>query len=165
MITVLDRADPRRGDAVALRGGLAMRGVGPVKRAAHVLGISERLMEDWRTGADKSPIVRTGKIVATLAAHEGLTPWPLLAYLRSEAMAAMAHVSDAALVRRFWRVMEEEAEAEGRENAAQQMYARSGDLEALERATLSEATLQEELAALCRELRRREIDPRDHGRR
>lgn len=130
-----------------------------IKQLALAGAISDRSASRWRVEGRGNPVFDLTGIVywlARLGQHAGV----LIAHLNATLAHGLMPISPDELVTRFWDLMGAESEAEGRENRASSMFARSGDLYELERATLDEAGVQHELAAVCRELRRRKIDPR-----
>jgi hypothetical protein len=112
-----------------------------------------------RNGGRGSFIHKTTVLTYRLANRSAARAWALVAHLKTTLKAALMPTTDAELVLRFWELMDAEADCEGRENTEQGRLARSRDLEALKRATLAEAAVQEELAAVIQELQRRRIDP------
>lgn len=153
-------ADPVLDDLLAAATAVSLDlATSQVKHLARAGAISPQSASRWRIEGKGNPLFDLTKLIYRLmqmGQHAGV--------IVAHAMTTLAHslmpVSDADLVARFWRLMEEEAAKEGRENSAQNTLARTGDLEELERATLDEAGTQVELAATARELRRRRIDPR-----
>lgn len=129
------------------------------KRLARAGGISASRASRWRTEGRGNPLWDVTSLVYRLGAF-GEHPGAVVAHLLTTMRQAMMPLSDADLVRRFWTLMEEEDDAECAENKASARLANGGTMEDLERASLEEATLQQELAATIRELRRRRIDPR-----
>jgi len=130
-----------------------------VKQLARAGGISSQSASRWRIRGRGNPLYDITAIIYRLMAcgqHAGAIVAHTMAVLHQSLMPT----SDADLVHRFWSLIELESEAEGRENKATGTFGLTGDLEGLERATLDEAGYAVELAACCRELRRRRIDPR-----
>jgi hypothetical protein len=129
-----------------------------LKHIARAGGISVSRASRWRTEGAGNPLFDTSQFVYGLA-QTGQNPAAIVAHLTMILHHGMLGASDDALVQRFWLLMEEEEKAECRENTASKMLARTGDLAALRRALLDEASRQEQLAAVCLELERRGIDP------
>lgn len=157
--------DPREIDALRMRAGWAIGALGPTKKVARALGVSERAVQAWRTGEKPSAPSRCAEMFRKLTAA-GLSPFAILAYLEAECAGAMMQMSDDALVERFWALMEEETRAEGELNRIQTAFARPIGRQAtldeiIEHAT-EHGTALNELRYVARELRRRQIDPRTH---
>lgn len=133
-----------------------------VKQLARAGGISSQSASRWRLEGRGNPAHEYSRIVYHLSAM-GQRAGALVAL----AMTALRHgqmpLSDDDLVRRFWDLMESENAIEGRGNQVQSTFAVRGNLEALERAATEIGAVATELAACCRELRRRRIDPRQHA--
>jgi hypothetical protein len=150
------RVEELQASAVALSLDLA---TSQRKHLAVAGGVTVSRASRWATEGRGNPLFDlTQMIVSLTAANQH--PGALIAHAHMAMEAALMSVSDADLVRRFWEAMGREAEKEGAENRVSQTFARTGDLEALRRAMLDEAALQTEIAALCLEMERREIDPR-----
>ena len=98
-----------------------------------------------------------------LARTQGAFASTLIARCRSVHAQALMPISDADLVDRFWTLTAIECTHEGEENNACAQFGRTGDLTGFGEALLKEAATQEELAAVCRELARRKIDPRTYN--
>lgn len=157
--------DPREIDALRMRAGWAIGALGPTKKVARALGVSERAVQAWRAGEKPSALARCGEMFRKLTAA-GLSPFAGLAFLEAECAGAMMHMSDDALVERFWALMDEETAAEGALNKIQQAFIRPIGQQTtlddiIEHAT-EHGTALNELRYVARELRRRQIDPRTH---
>lgn len=131
-----------------------------IKQLARAGSISGQRASAWRREGKGNPLYDLNVIVYRLTVM-GQHPGALLASLHAAMNQALLGLSDGQLVERFWTHCRRENEKEARENLASTMFADSGDLEELERAGLAEAGEEMERAAVCRELRRRSIDPRD----
>lgn len=124
--------------------------------------ISKSRASRWTREGRGSPLYDVTTLIYHLTAA-GQSAGAIVAHAFTTLHHALMPIEDATLVRRFWELMGSESEKEGVENRAQSTFAVTGDLDGLERATLAEAAEQQELAAVCRELRRRGIDPRTQG--
>lgn len=142
--------------ATALSLDLSVTGLKHLQNAG---GISKSRASRWRSEGRGNPLFDVTALIYRLTAT-GQSAGAIVAHAFTTLHQALMPISDAELVRRFWLLMGEESEAEGRENLKQATFGYSGDLEGLERAALEEAGTQHELSAVCRELRRRGIDPR-----
>lgn len=140
--------------AVAL--DLSKSGLKHLERAG---GISKSRASRWCSEGKGSPLFDVTVVIYRLM-QAGQHAGAIAAHVLTTLHASLMPISDAELVRRFWTLMGTESDVEGRENREQATYAVTGDLEGLERATLDEAGVAHELAAVIRELRRRGIDPR-----
>lgn len=165
MATTMIQVDPRETDALHVRAGWAVGAMGPTKRVARALGVSERAVQAWRAGEKPSALARCGEMFRKLTAA-GLSPFAGLAYLEAECAGAMMQMSDDALVERFWTLMQEETKAEGELNEIQGAFTNPIGQQAtlddiIEHAT-EHGTALNELRYVARELRRRQIDPRTH---
>jgi hypothetical protein len=157
--------DPRVLDGIAGTTAVALRAASPRgKRLAAVAGVSESRVSRWRSEGRGNPAFDFALLIHALADQPHCNAGVLVALARSTLDQALMPISDADLVRRFWTLMEEESIAEGRENMRQAMFALDGNLGGLADTALREAGLTEELAAVCRELQRRRIDPRQEPR-
>lgn len=152
-------SDPRLSDLHASTTADALDLAGGIKQLALAGGISGSRASAWRKEGKGNPLYDVTELVGKLAALNQ-HPGAIVAHLYAALHFGLMSATDADLVRRFWSLMEREAEKEGRENGVSQTYARSGDLAGLRRAMLEEAGVQQELAALTLELERRDIDPR-----
>lgn len=161
MATTMIQVDPREIDALHVRAGWAVGAMGPTKRVARALGVSERAVQAWRAGERPSALARCGEMFRKLTAA-GMSPFAGLAFLEAECAGAMMQMSDDALVERFWTLMDEETERQGRLDATQVGFARTGDLRAIEDEAGEHGASLSELRYVARELRRRQIDPRTH---
>lgn len=130
-----------------------------LKHLAKAGGISISRASRWSRDGRGNPLWDVTTAIYRLV-EAGQHPGMIVAHIHTTLSQALMPTTDEALVERFWKLMEEESELEGSENRAQATYARTGDIAALEGATLREAGIQQDLAAVCRELRRRGIDPR-----
>lgn len=125
-------------------------------------GISKTRASRWTKEGKGNPLFDVTKVVYGLM-KAGQHAGTIAAHILTTIAQSLMPVSDAELVDRFWKLMGTESDVEGRENRIQSTFAVTGDLDGLERATLDEAGVAHELAAVCRELRRRRIDPRRFG--
>lgn len=132
-----------------------------LKQLAIAGKVSPSRASRWRKTGRGNPVYDVTQVIYWLT-HMGQNSGAIVSHAQTTLHHALLPVSDDDLVERFWRLMGTESEAEGRENRATSMFGATGDLETIERAMLDEAGIQTELAAVCRELRRREIDPRTH---
>lgn len=137
--------------------------VNQVKHLAKAGGVSPSQASRWHTHGRGNPVFDITTMIYRLTQMRQ-NPGVLIAHAQATLHHSLMPINDAELVERFFTLTEKECEAEGGENKTQAMFARTGDLEELERATIREAGIQTELAAVCRELRRRRIDPRTFGR-
>ena len=154
-------SDPILDDLLASATAMSLElATSQVKHLAVAGAISVQSASRWRIEGKGNPLFDLTRIVYRLM-QMGQHAGALVAHTMSALSHALMPISDADLVARFWSLMDDEAVKEGRENQAQNGFARSGDLKALERATMDEAGTQVELAACARELRRRRIDPRE----
>lgn len=154
-------ADPVLNDHLAAGVGLALDlCTTQVKQLAKAAGISPQRASAWRTEGKGNPVFEITSVVYHLT-RMGQHPGALIGQIHTAMYQGMLGTSDVDLVRRFWTLMEQESVKEGRENAAAATFANTGDLERLERTKMDEAATEFELAALSRELRRRNIDPRN----
>jgi hypothetical protein len=135
---------------------MSVSGLKHIERAA---GISKSRASRWSREGEGNPLYDVNQIVYKLAAL-GQHPGAIVASVYQTLHHGMMSLSDAALVERFWKLMRLEAEAQGREDAASQTFAQTGDLGTLRRALLDEAGREQELAAVALELDQRGIDPR-----
>lgn len=153
-------ADPVLDDHLAAGVGLALDlCTSQVKQLARAAGITPQRASAWRIAGKGNPVYEISSVVYNLT-RMGYHPGALIGQVHTAMYQGMLGVSDAELVRRFWSLMESENTKEGAENAASATFARTGDLESLERTKMDEAATEFEIAALSRELRRRGIDPR-----
>lgn len=164
MATAANQLEPARRDWIRRRAALSLDECGPSNRiTAKALDLREDTTSRMRNARRANPISRFFEIIWKLAVHARTTPWPILMEAESIAeQALMTGMDDHQLVRRFHELVREESRRQGGEDSAttDHLTGECNDLEALERAHLDEAALQREFAAVCRELRRREIDPR-----
>lgn len=143
--------------ATALCADLATADVAELARAGE---FSPQWASEIRNHGGKGSFLHKSTVlVYRLARRRANRAWAVVAHLKATLKAALMPTTDADLIERFWELLDAEGEAEGRENIEQGRLARTRDLDALERATLAEAAVQEELAAVIQELRRRRIDP------
>lgn len=157
---VLPGRDPRAEDVLASGVALALdMATGPVKRLAAAGSISPQRASAWRSEGKGSPLFDISLIVYNLTVN-GDHPGAVVAQVHTAMMQGLLTMTTDALVRRFWTLTDEEHDAECSENRKLSEFQQTGDLEALERADMGEAMLQLERAAVCRELRRRGVDPR-----
>lgn len=124
-------------------------------RAGHIS--ASWASEMRRTGGKGGFLHKTTVLTYGLAKAKSARAWAVLVHLKVTLKQALMPTDREELIARFWELTELEAEVEGRENLEQSRVRR--DLEALKRATLAEAAVQEELAAVIEELQRRRIDP------
>lgn len=157
MLTV---SDPRLSDLHASTTATALDMAAGIKRLALAGGISGKRASAWRKEGRGNPLYEVTELVGKLAALNE-HPGAIVAHVSAALHYGFLSMTDADLVRRFWDLMRNEAEAEGRENVASQTFGHTGDLSALRRAMLDEAGRQQELAGVTLELERRGIDPRD----
>lgn len=154
-------ADPMLDDHLAAGVGLALDlCTSAVKQLAKAGNISPQRASAWRLEGKGNPVYEVTTLIYHLT-RMGQHPGALLAQFHTAMYQAHLGISDAALVHRFWKLMELECVKEGRENAASVTFGKTGDLERLERTKMDEAATEFEIAALARELRRRGIDPLD----
>jgi hypothetical protein len=153
-------ADPVLDDLLKSATALSLEmATSQVKHLAKAGGISASRASRWRVHGEGNPLFDLTGLVYRLGAM-GQHPGAVAAHVLTTLYHSLMPISDTDLVRRFWNLMDREGDAECRENKAQGRLAGGGSLEDLERATLEEAGVQQELAATIRELRRRGIDPR-----
>jgi hypothetical protein len=131
-----------------------------IKQLARAGSISGQRASAWRKEGKGNPLYDLNLVVYRLTVM-GQHPGAILASLHAAMNQGLLGLSDDQLVDRFWALSRGESEKEARENTASALFAQTGDLEELERAGLAEAGVEMERAAVCRELRRRSIDPRD----
>lgn len=112
-----------------------------------------------RNGGRGSFLHRTTVLAYRLAQINSARAWTLVSHLKATAKQAIMPISTSDLIERFWELIEAENAAEARENLAMGRMARTHDLEALKRACLAEAAIQEELAAVISEIQRRRVNP------
>lgn len=162
MSTALRERDPRTADRLLEMAGkgLDLACDGNNGRLARTIGADKADASRWRRGQRNGRHARFFADVYNLAANEKTNPWALLAEAHAAAESGMMALSDEALVRRFAELMRHEAEREGTENGLSQTFALTGDLASLADALIAEAGVEMELAAVCRELDRRGLDPR-----
>lgn len=130
-----------------------------IKHLAKAGGISGSRASRWRTEGKGNPLYDLTSVVYRLGVM-GQHPGAIVAHVLTTMRQALMPVSNDELVRRFWDLMEREDDAECAENKAAARLANGGTLEDVERASLEESAIQQELAATIRELRRRGVDPR-----
>lgn len=156
-------ADPILDDLLAEATGMALTlsttGLKHIERAG---GISKARASRWTREGRGNPLYDITVILYRLTVA-GQSAGAIVSHAIATLHHGLMPTNDAALVERFWKLMGVESVKEGCENGAQSEFGRSGDLAELERATLDEAGIQQELAAVCRELRRRKIDPRKYA--
>lgn len=157
----LSVCDPRLSDMHAATTAEALELASGIKQLALAGGISGKRASAWRIEGKGNPLYDVTRVVEGLAALNQ-HPGAIVAHVYMSLHHGLMSATDADLVRRFWSLMEREAEKEGRENGASQMYGRTGDLAGLRRAMLDEAGVQQEIAAVTLELERRGIDPRTY---
>lgn len=159
------RFSPRHADAVAELSASALRLAAPSSKAlGNAGGVSQKRGSAWWTTGRGSPVYDCFALLYSLALNPNARPGAVIAHAKSLLHEAMLPSDTEALVKRFRKLMGEEVAAEGQENEAQTAVAWTGDLGTFERALMHEASLQEELAGICRELRRREINPYTWGK-
>lgn len=149
---------PREMDQLALEGATALSQAIRVRKAtAQRLGKSVDVLDKYLSGSECSPVYRFD--VLLLACDH---PFALVTHVKILVLRwALRRKKTPELVARFNEIMSElEPAAECDENRAAQGYYIAGNLLALADADEREATLQEERAALARELHRRGVDPR-----
>src|SRR5690606_22885190 len=88
MATTMIQVDRREIDALHVRAGWAVGAMGPTKRMARALGVSERAVQAWRAGEKPSPLARCAEMFHKLTAA-GLSPFAGLAFLEAECAGAM----------------------------------------------------------------------------
>lgn len=169
MSTRLD--NPRTEDWLRRRAGegLDMACDGNNGRLARALGTDPSDTSRWRNARRPGPHSRFFTDVYRMAANPRTNAWALLAEAHAAAEAGLMAMTDEQAVRRWRELMQHEAEREGAENGLSQTLAYvPSDKEAVRAALLalagalvSEAGVELELAAMCRELARRDIDPRE----
>lgn len=155
----LSVSDPRLSDLHASTTADALELAGGIKQLALAGGITGKRASAWRKEGRGNPLFDVTELVGKLAALNA-HPGAIVAHVYAALHYGLMSATDADLVRRFWELLRTEAEAEGRENAASQTFAHSGDLSTLRRTMLDEAGRQQEIAAVTLELERRGIDPR-----
>jgi hypothetical protein len=157
--TLIERVDPRRADALRIEAaGVFDDSVS--KKLGVALGVTPRRARQLKGGERTSAISRFFMVLASLA-EAGLSPFPLATKVKIVALQSLIlNMTDDQLVKRFFDLLEREADLEGTENKITAMFSRSGDLVALADATEKEASVAEELSAVARELAKRGIDPR-----
>lgn len=149
---------PMELDLLAAEGAVALsQAIGVRKVAARRLGRSVDVLDKYLAGNPCSPIFRFDQLLL-VCDH----PFALLTHVKIVVQRiALRRKTTLELVERFNRIMSElEPVAECGENQASQGYYAKGDLLALADADEKEAALQEERAAIARELHRRNADPR-----
>lgn len=156
----MEAIDLRTRDRLRMAAGRGLDGCAPSNNAlARTLGVAPSDTSRWRRGQRGGPHARFFEDVYRLASNPKTNPWALMAEAHAAAEAGMMALSDDALVRRFDELLAHEAEREGTENGLSQTLHQHGDLRALADALVAEAGVEMELAAVCRELARRDIDP------
>jgi hypothetical protein len=156
-LSLIEKTDPRRADEIR---EMAASAIGSPKRVAFALGVSARRGRQMKGGERTSTVSRFFMLLASLPLS-GLSPFPLATKVDVVAFQSLVlGMDDNALVKRFWDLMQKEAEHEGEENKVSAMFARNGDLAELAAATEKEAATAKELAAVTRELLKRNLDPR-----
>lgn len=156
------RINPADRDQLHRRAALALHETSPTCNGlAKGLRVRRETASRWRNGAP-SPIGRFLKITYMLASNPATTPWPLLAQATITALEGrMESMEKGAIVRRYWQLKTEAAEAQTARAKAEAMAAETGNLEPLEAAETEVAAVAQESAAITRLLRKYEIDPRD----
>lgn len=155
------RDDVRIRDRVKWRSGGALDQCGRNGVLSRVAGVSPTQMSDWRRGnRGMGPHAKVYELVRSTQVHDKTTPYPLLADLLSYAAEALEDVPDDRLIARFWTLVRYEAEREGQENVTTATFAEHGCLESIAADMQAEASVELELAAVCRELKKRKLDPR-----
>ena len=153
-------ADPTLDDALAAATALSLSlSTTALKQLESVGGVSKTRASRWTREGTGNPLHDVTRIVYLLS-HIGQRAGVIAAHILTTLAQSLMPLSPSELVARFYMLMRDESRKEGQENEAQAGFAETGDLGAIERATLEEAGAQHELGAVCRELRRRKIDPR-----
>lgn len=159
------RVSPRHADSIADLTARTLRFAAPSCKALGIAGgVTQKRGSAWWREGRGSPLYDAFAFLYALARNPKGRPGAVVAAARSILRETMLPISDADLVQRFRDLKGEEDSAEGAENAAGSRVPWTGDLLSYERALLDEASVQEELAAVCRELRRRNVDPYRWGR-
>lgn len=158
---MLSVSDPRLSDLNAATTADALELAGGIKQLALAGGITGKRASAWRKEGRGNPLFEVTEMVGKLAALHA-HPGAVVAHVYMALHHGLMSDTNESLARRFWQLMRMEAEAEGRENAASQTFAQTGDLATLRRTMLDEAGRQQELAATTLELERRGVDPRDY---
>lgn len=143
--------------ATALCGELAAGTLAELARAGEFS--ASWASEIRRNGGKGGFLHKTTVLTYRLARRNASRAWMVVAHLKTTLKQALMPTTAEELIARFWELIDAENECEGAENGAQGRLARTRDLEALKRATLAEAAVQEELGAVIQELQRRRIDP------
>jgi hypothetical protein len=157
-LTLLERNNPRRADE--LRGEVEdVMGRYPTKLLAVAGGYTGRRARQVKVGEKTATVTRFFMWLESLI-EAGLSVFPILAKVQTVALRALLKMDDAQLVKRFFDLLDKEAELEGNENRITATFARSGDLAGLADAAERESAVSQELAAVARELAKRGIDPR-----
>ncbi|HEY8377691.1 MAG TPA: hypothetical protein VIK91_14445 [Nannocystis sp.] len=155
MATTMRRLDPILADGIRIRAGSALRQVAAPKRLALEIDRSERLLQAQCSGEKPSPVSQCAEMLVRFV-RAGLDPWPILTFLRIEALTAMTARSGAALREWLRRVMIEETTRQGELDVLQmQFHPDDVDyLQRLEDAAAAHARRCEEIAVGARMLRR-----------
>ncbi len=161
MNTTVARHDPRRADRLNAQAGLDLqRAGGTATRIARSAGVSAELARRWCRGSSGNPFARAYQVVAALGADVDADPYPLVAGIKIIAIQTQVlRMTDEQLVHRFHEVLTKATAAEADQLMRKVNLARSRDLAGLRDASAIEATLDEQLAAICAELQQRGIDP------
>lgn len=147
-------------DAIARDGARVLAtAVGCRKWAARRLGRSVDVIDRYVNGDRSSPVFRHDCLI--LAVRE---PFALVAHAKAVAVEnTLENRPVEWLIARFHEITTKvEPESEMRENMATVEFFTSGDLESLAQAAEHEASVQEELAAICRFLAKKRVDPRTY---
>lgn len=158
--TLIEKTNPRRADALRVEAASVFSD-DVSKKLASALGVTPRRARQMKGGERTSAISRFFMVLASLA-EAGLSPFPLATKVQSVALQSLIlNMTDDQLVKRFFDLLEREAELEGNENKMTATFTRSGDLEGLASAAEKESAVALELCAVARELSKRGIDPRN----
>lgn len=152
-------SDMRTRDEVRLRGGTALRRSVPSNNAlAHWTARTPSQATQWHRHGE-GVVGDFFELLFALASRTKGRPEALIAEASIVMDVAVRDWSDRDLVEAFWRSMQDESEADGAEDTASQMLARTGDLEELEKRDMAAASAALYRARITRELRRRGISP------
>jgi hypothetical protein len=112
-LSLIEKTDPRRADEIR---EMAASAIGSPKRVAFALGVSARRGRQMKGGERTSTVSRFFMLLASLPLS-GLSPFPLATKVDVVAFQSLVlGMDDNALVKRFWDLMQKEAEHEGEEN-------------------------------------------------
>jgi hypothetical protein len=158
-LTLLERINPRRADELRAEAASVLS-IYPAKKLAYASGVSDRRARQMKVG-EKTVAVSRFFVWMWSLVEAGLSPFPIAAKVQAVSIQSLViGMTDEQLVKRFFDLLQKEAELEGEENRITAMFARDGDLEGLGSAAEKEAAVALELRAVTSELIKRGIDPR-----